>query len=234
MNIFIKTKNIIFLLFLLFVASSSFFVPQKSFAQTARSCWVTDFGTPGSNITLPPECARGRVPCTSGESGHICAYKNLVAYTSIGDGWGANRGHQGVDLITRQETPLYAIEDGVVISNRFEGCNRPGVGYAGPGSRVCTPADGTVGGQSWDKGQSTGWHVKLHDKNKRFHFYMHLVRKSTLQVGQTVRAGDIVGYAGSTGNSGTPHLHYQISYPCNDQYNCWSDPAQILKNWPNY
>ena len=44
------------------------------------------------------------------------------------------------------------------------------------------------------------------------HYYAHLSRFGTFQVGDRVMAGDIIGYVGDTGNArGTPHhLHYGV------------------------
>lgn len=232
---FMTQKTVNFILSLCLSVSIFIFFPvQETFAQEVTSCFVTNFGNPPANATdnLPASCSRGRIPCTGGDAGYVCAYKNLVGYSSIGDGWGAGRNHKGVDLIASAEEPQYAIEDGVVVSVSFEGCNRAGVPNT-PGARSCTPADSSDT-QPWTQGRNTGWHVKTHDNNNRYHFYFHQIRKSTLQEGQIIHAGDIVGYTGTTGHSGTEHLHYQISYPCNDEYNCWSDPAVILRNWPNY
>ena len=53
------------------------------------------------------------------------AYKNNIAYTSVyttlwgapySNGWAAGQGaHEGVDIVTSQDTPVYAVEDGTVI-----------------------------------------------------------------------------------------------------------------------
>ena len=40
---------------------------------------------------------------------------------------------------------------------------------------------------------------------------MHMNKPSTLTVGQQIEGGDLIGYAGSTGYSTGPHLHYTIN-----------------------
>ena len=44
------------------------------------------------------------------------------------------------------------------------------------------------------------------------HYYAHLNRYAALRAGDHVEAGQIIGYAGNTGNArgGPPHLHYGI------------------------
>ncbi|MCS4238846.1 M23 family metallopeptidase [Myroides odoratus] len=44
--------------------------------------------------------------------------------------------------------------------------------------------------------------------------YAHLSKYNVKQ-GQTVKRGDIIGYAGSTGRSSGPHLHYEVHYKGN-------------------
>jgi len=40
--------------------------------------------------------------------------------------------------------------------------------------------------------------------------YGHLLRKPTLQVGQKVKRGDVIGLLGNTGRSTGPHVHYAV------------------------
>ena len=40
--------------------------------------------------------------------------------------------------------------------------------------------------------------------------YAHMIKPSTLQVGDIVKKGDIVGYVGTTGNSTGNHLHFTV------------------------
>jgi murein DD-endopeptidase MepM/ murein hydrolase activator NlpD len=42
------------------------------------------------------------------------------------------------------------------------------------------------------------------------HYYVHLDRFGKFRVGDTVHAGDILGYVGKTGNATAYHLHYGI------------------------
>jgi murein DD-endopeptidase MepM/ murein hydrolase activator NlpD len=40
--------------------------------------------------------------------------------------------------------------------------------------------------------------------------YMHLIKPPALTVGQTVAAGQVVGYVGQTGNASGCHLHFEL------------------------
>ena len=40
-------------------------------------------------------------------------------------------------------------------------------------------------------------------------YYAHN-RKNTVQVGQSVKRGDIIGYIGSTGSATGNHVHYEV------------------------
>ena len=72
---------------------------------------------------------------------------------------------------------------------------------SGTVSYVCSPAEGESGGQG-------GCIIIQMDKNKDHYFaYMHLCKKPDFKVGDKVKAGQVVGYTGNTGNSTGPHLH---------------------------
>lgn len=102
------------------------------------------------------------------------------------DTWGAPRSggrtHQGVDIIARAGLYLYAVNDGTLTKQYIDA---PGA-LAGNGWRL-TRADGT------------------------YFFYAHLSAFAPgLRVGSTVKAGQIIGLVGMTGNAGTPHLHFEV------------------------
>lgn len=40
--------------------------------------------------------------------------------------------------------------------------------------------------------------------------YYHLKEKSFVKIGETLRAGERLGYVGSTGKSSGPHLHFEV------------------------
>jgi len=105
--------------------------------------------------------------------------------------YGFARKHLGHDLMGNVGTPIVAVESGTV---EALGWNRYG------GWRI--------GIRSFDK--------------KRYYYYAHLRKdrpfKSGLKEGDTVTAGDVIGYLGMTGysikenvnNIDTPHLHFGI------------------------
>ena len=119
-------------------------------------------------------------------------------FYSYEDTWGAARpqgGHEGTDLMTPAGVPEYAVTDGTVVP--VAGSNESGWNTLG-GYAVMVRADYSIGP------------VKKGD----LFYYAHLERESPLPVGTRVRAGQVIGYSGDTGQGpeGTsglfpPHLH---------------------------
>lgn len=94
----------------------------------------------------------------------------------------AYRFHQGIDLVGRIGTPIYATADGLVI-NPYSNSSMSGYG------KVVVIDHGF------------GYRT----------LYAHL-SKIAVKPGERVERGQIIGYLGSTGRSKGPHLHYEIHY----------------------
>ncbi len=119
-------------------------------------------------------------------------------FDSYSDTWGAPRpqgSHEGVDLMVPSGTPEYAITDGTIVP--VSGANANGWNTLG-GYTLMLQADHDVGP------------IQQGD----LFYYAHMREESSLEIGTRVRAGQIVGYAGNTGEGpeGTrglfpPHLH---------------------------
>jgi murein DD-endopeptidase MepM/ murein hydrolase activator NlpD len=108
----------------------------------------------------------------------------LTHVASLGDGFMARGGeHMGVDLLDPARTPIYAATDGVVkVSSES---------YYGYGVGVVIST--TVGGKTVDT------------------VYGHMTYGSrAVSVGQTVKAGQLIGLVGSTGRSTANHLHFEV------------------------
>ncbi len=104
----------------------------------------------------------------------------------FGDTWHAprsgNRVHEGVDIIANQGKLLYAVVNGTISKQYWD---YPGA-LAGNGFRL-TQDDGT------------------------YFTYLHLSAfADNIEVGSVVKAGQVIGYVGTTGSSATPHLHFEI------------------------
>ena len=91
------------------------------------------------------------------------------------------RKHEGVDIIAKSDTPLYAANNGSISRQSFDR-----VGSLGGNQITLTAADGT------------------------YFYYAHLSTFADgIGVGSEVVAGQVIGYVGSTGSSSTPHLHFE-------------------------
>ena len=95
---------------------------------------------------------------------------------------GATRLHEGVDIIANRGTPLLAVSDGVITRTY----NAATSALSGNGLRL-TAADGT------------------------YFFYAHLDSIAPgIAAGTAVKAGQVIGFVGSTGNTNTNHLHFEV------------------------
>jgi murein DD-endopeptidase MepM/ murein hydrolase activator NlpD len=74
------------------------------------------------------------------------------------------------------------------------------------GTPVRAVADGTVVHAGWHN--SYGWNVRVRHKDGTESWYAHL-SKFKVRSGP-VKAGDVIAYSGSTGNSTGPHLHLEV------------------------
>ncbi|MGA1554515.1 MAG: peptidoglycan-binding protein [Ilumatobacteraceae bacterium] len=102
------------------------------------------------------------------------------------DTWGAPRSggrtHQGVDIIASEGKLLYAVADGTI-------------------EKVYSEYPGSLAGNG----------VRLRQADGTYFFYAHMKSIADgIAVGTEVVAGQVIGYLGNTGNSGTPHLHFEI------------------------
>lgn len=91
------------------------------------------------------------------------------------------RAHKGVDIFAAKGTPVLAAAAGVIVQR--------------------------------DSGGAGG--IALYERGldgRTIYYYAHLSGvRAGLKVGDLVRAGDTLGYVGSTGNvSGSPHLHFGV------------------------
>lgn len=81
-----------------------------------------------------------------------------------------------------------------------------GIDYAAPsGTPIKAAADGVVVFKGWKGGY--GHTVMVRHNNGIETLYAHMSAFSTAE--GTVRAGEIIGYVGSSGRSTGPHLHYE-------------------------
>jgi hypothetical protein len=106
--------------------------------------------------------------------------------------------------------------------------------FAPLGSPILAVADGTVFSVGWNTiGGNRLW---LRDRQGNYFYYAHLAAFSTLAVeGASVRAGDVLGFVGNTGDAaGTPyHLHFEI-HPVGLLalgYDGAVDPTSYLRSW---
>ena len=79
---------------------------------------------------------------------------------------------------------------------------------AGYGATICAAAGGTV--SIAEKSDSYGYYCVIYHSNGTTTLYAHMNAMPCVSAGQTVSAGQLIGYVGSTGFSTGPHCHFEI------------------------
>jgi murein DD-endopeptidase MepM/ murein hydrolase activator NlpD len=117
---------------------------------------------------------------------------------------GSDRNHEAIDIMTPRNTPIVAVEDGT-IARLFKS---------------------KAGGNTVYQFDSTNSYV---------YYYAHLERYAErLTEGDVVRRGQILGYAGTSGNASpdAPHLHFAI-FRLTEKKQWWQgtpiDPYDVLR-----
>ena len=104
--------------------------------------------------------------------------------SSITTGYGAYRGHTGVDFACSSGTPIHAVKSGVVVTS-------------------------TALRSSSGRYRSYGEYVIIDHQDGTMTLYAHMSSRAVSK-GQAVAQNDVIGYVGSTGNSTGPHLHFEV------------------------
>ncbi|MDP8246865.1 MAG: M23 family metallopeptidase [Candidatus Tritonobacter lacicola] len=101
---------------------------------------------------------------------------------------GGEKKHQGIDLLARRGTPVRAVSPGIVVYNEMNGTLTEGYGFT----------------------------LIIDHLNDYYTLYAHLDAKPPLRVGEYVKACDVIGRIGHTGNAeGLPTgirdmLHFEV------------------------
>jgi murein DD-endopeptidase MepM/ murein hydrolase activator NlpD len=77
------------------------------------------------------------------------------------------------------------------------------------GTPITATADGVVVFSDWNGG---GGNVVVIAHGHGFSTYYAHNRENTVQVGQSVKRGDVVGYVGFTGSATGSHVHYEVRH----------------------
>ena len=114
---------------------------------------------------------------------------NIVAFNCPA-GISCYDGHAGNDYHMPINTPILASADGFVVWSAFS-----------PGADPCPGGISPNG--------DTGIIIIYHN-NDYYTCYLHLNPPLNVSLGETVAAGDTIGFNGMTGCAGSPHLHFEV------------------------
>lgn len=111
-----------------------------------------------------------------------------------------------LEMYTPRNTP-----QGMPIEGRLTQNSHSGHVALDFGAPVGTPVQATMDGRVVYAGwNDQGYGNLVIIENGPYRIYLAHLSEIPVQVGQQVRAGEVVGLSGNTGNSTGPHLHYEV------------------------
>lgn len=117
------------------------------------------------------------------------------SYAYYAPGNGCENYHNGIDMVGAYGTPVKAAAAGTVV---FVGWN-------------------------WADGSDPAWIVVIAHSSELRSWYAHMQPKRPVNVGDTVRKGQVIGYEGNTGKSSGAHLHWMV-----ERSGAWRNPRLFL------
>lgn len=149
-----------------------------------------------------PVPSSDRISCFWGEKNKALTYSFKYNSSKTTQGYSSGDAHNGLDITGKEGCQVIAVGNGTVSHVNGGGVVR-GLTGAGPGQGNCIA-------------------IQMDKNSKHFFVYMHLCKEPTLKVGDKVKAGDVVGYMGSTGNSTGTHLHIGLHLGAT-----WPSPSNL-------
>jgi murein DD-endopeptidase MepM/ murein hydrolase activator NlpD len=152
-----------------------------AFAQQPTSKQIVDLKNPRSTAAIVDTSPIYYLPFEKGT-------KRLVVQAAFSKL--SHKGEIALDFKVKEGTTLCAARDGVVTASY---------------------GDSKIGGSNM-KYINDGNHIIIEHSDGSRALYWHLQYKGNLvKVGDTVKAGQVIGKSGSTGLSAFPHLHFEIN-----------------------
>jgi murein DD-endopeptidase MepM/ murein hydrolase activator NlpD len=151
-------------------------------------CLPADVAAPAPTTTTPTTAAPtpNATPTATPTAVYPISAFPAQGPCSFTDTYGASRSggrsHEGVDIIAKAGQWVYAVKDGTLTRQYFN-------------------TTGSLSGNGW----------RLTTSDGTYFFYAHLSAfASGLAVGSAVKAGQIIGQVGMTGNASIAHLHFEV------------------------
>lgn len=143
--------------------------------------------------------ARAAVEAISGGADCSGEWIHPVSGYGIVSGWRTEERpqHNGVDLGAPRRASILAASAGEVVTVT---CNA----RTAAGRQYSCDVDGSP------EILGCGWYVEIAHAGGLLTRYCHMGQRPEVSVGDTVAAGDLLGYVGSSGRSSGPHLHLEV------------------------
>ena len=170
---------------------------------------------------------------------YVLTYPVTQGHNRLSRGYSTATGHYAIDISpkpdsssNKDDVAVMAVYDGVVIKV-FTGCrNWSGFGSVNcKDAGNCNPSGGYVekSGDTYhfcNDGFGNGV-IIYHPATKTYSAYAHMRDSITVNVGDNVVAGQLIGYMGSYGCSNGKHLHFEM-------VNTTASSPSINDYWKNY